>query len=527
MFLLKNDHIELFSEKDAVYIKFFKSIDFKSFTICVEEYPRVQVTNILALRDALLKISPEPVKIGCLKPEIEIEIAVDEMKATIKLNLEEQDYQDRQKEIHFEIIRKLQEAGIKFGIKSDLFADDIPLKEKVIIAEGQPSTPGESAKVKYYELTEKKPRIEANGEVNHFEIQLFDVVEKGDWLGEKIPPQAGKDGITIKKNIIPAKKGKDLPLKYDPNTVEERIEPDGRIVLYARKNGAVNYVNQRIVVGNHYTLDGDVGYSSGNIDFDGYVTIKGTVDDCFTVKATKDISILSDNGIGAAGLIESTHGSIFIRGGVNGKGNAKIKAEKDVYLKYVNECSIEAAGSIIIGQYAYHSQLKADKIKIESYKGKIVGGNAIARYQVVSSTIGNRSENPTHVQVLGFSRSELKQKLAGLQKYYKEVIYKAGRLKNEVDVFGRNLNTLDERAVRTYHLMQLDFDKVLSEMEDLQDEASSISDLLRTRGDGEISILSEIYPKSAIRIKDISKSISETLHGSFYVKDNVMHYMHE
>lgn len=524
MLVLKNDQVELIAENEALYIKCFKTMEIRSFTKWVEEAPRIQITNVLALRDALMKISLEPVLIGCLKPEVEIEIANDEMSATIKLNLDTQDYLSRKKEIQSEIVRRLQEEGIEFGLKADVIMQDMPVKEKIIVAEGKHPTAGEDAQVRYYELSEKKPKLQTDGAVDHFDMQLFDLVDKGDWLGEKTPASEGIDGITVKNNILPAKTGRDFSLKYDRETIEEKIEEDGRAVLFAKRSGAVTFIDQRIIVGNHYTLDGDVCYSTGNIDFDGYVTIKGTVDDCFSVKATKDISILSENGVGAVELIESAQGNVYIRGGVNGKGTAKIKAEKDVYAKYANECTIEAKGLIVIGQYSYHSYLDANKIKIESTKGKIVGGHAKAKYQIISSTIGNQSEKPTEVQVLGFNRAELKQELDKLQAYYKEVIQKANKLKRQVEIFGLNLNSLDEKAVNTYHMMQAEFDRTVIEMGDIQNTITAVTDLLRTRGDGEISILTEIHPKSSIKIKNLGKAISEKIYGSFYVKDNVLHH---
>lgn len=527
MLILKNDLVELYSEQNELYIKCFNPMEFKAFTKWIEASPRIQIINVLALRDALLRHSLEPVLIGSLKPEIEIETAPDEMAATIMLNLNELDYQARKKTIPSDIVRRLQEESITFGIKAEVILQDLPIQTKILIAEGKHPIPGEDAKVRYYELSEKKPRLQNDGGVDHFDLQLFDLVGKGDWLAEKTPATNGEDGITVKNNIFPAKPGLDIPMKYNPETVEECLKNNGHTVLIARNNGAVTFADQKITVSNHYTLEGDVCYSTGNIDFDGYVTIRGTVDDCFSVKATKDISILSENGIGAAEMIESTQGSIYIKGGVNGKNTAKIKAEKDVYLKYANECSVTASGLILIGQYAYHSRLQANKIRVESSKGKIVGGQTFAKYQVISSTIGNKSEKPTDVQVEGFSRAELKRELDKLQQYYKETIAKANIQRRQTEVFGLNLNSLDEKAVNTYHVMQQDFDKTLAQMEDIKVIIDSFSDLLKTRGDGEINILSEIHPKCSIRIKDLSKSISETLHGSFFVKDNVLHYTKE
>jgi len=71
-----------------------------------------------------------------------------------------------------------------------------------------------------------------------------------------------------------------------------------KVVLYSKIDGAVHYDGNKISVSNHLEIDGDVDFKTGNIIFDGYVTIKGTVTDGFYVEATKDIEINSPLGLG-------------------------------------------------------------------------------------------------------------------------------------------------------------------------------------------------------------------------------------
>jgi len=98
--------------------------------------------------------------------------------------------------------------------------------------------------------------------------------------------------------------------------------------LYALKDGAVHYVDGSIAVYDVLEINGDVDFNTGNIDFNGYVNIKGTVEDNFSVKAEKDIEIGGVYGIGGVKLIESTGGSIYIRGGVAGKTGQKLYARE-------------------------------------------------------------------------------------------------------------------------------------------------------------------------------------------------------
>lgn len=144
--------------------------------------------------------------------------------------------------------------------------------------------------------------------MNHYELQLIDNVVQGQWIGEKLPATLGDEGTSVKGNPISAKSGRDYKLKYDPNTVLHKVDASGKETLLAKNNGAVKMKNDKICVDNHLIINGDVEYTTGNIDFDGYVTVTGTVKDKFNVTATYDISINGPMGIGAIGLIESKKG---------------------------------------------------------------------------------------------------------------------------------------------------------------------------------------------------------------------------
>jgi len=98
--------------------------------------------------------------------------------------------------------------------------------------------------------------------------------------------------------------------------------------LYALKSGAVHYEGDRISVSNHLEIDGDVDFKTGNINFDGFVTIKGTVADGFSVVAVKDVEILGTIGIGSVKEVVSKEGSIYIKGGIAGKNKAVIRQKR-------------------------------------------------------------------------------------------------------------------------------------------------------------------------------------------------------
>ncbi|MBI9013591.1 MAG: DUF342 domain-containing protein [Clostridiales bacterium] len=413
--------------------------------------------------------------------------------------------------------KKLHEKGITFGIKSELFID-VPLRTKVLIAEGISPIDGNDAVIEYYELSENKPVLNSDGSVNHYDMQLIDNISSGEWLGKKTPATKGQDGISIRNEVIPAKIGRDYKLIFDLRTVRHMVYENDMEEIFAKIDGAVKIRAGKISVDNHLIIYGDVDYNTGHIDFDGFVTIKGTVKDKFNVTATNDIAILGAMGIGAVGLIESKEGSISIKGGVNGKGVAKVKACVDVMTKYSNEAMIEAGHTIHVGLYAIDSELKAKKILLPPQIGRIIGGRTYATHRIVTGSIGNKFEKPTRVFVEGFERNNILEMLAFYKNKNIDMATVVNKMKKDLDVFEKNMGKLDDRGVNTYNFLIVKYEQQLSE------EMDNLNDVLLTKGEGEISIYKSVFPKTMLEMKNLQKRISDQMTGSFYVKGRMIYH---
>lgn len=516
--------IEIYSKEEDLFIKCRKPIDLKSFNELIANSPRLQVSKFTALRDGLIKANGEEIHVGSYKPVIELEVSKDEMAAYVRLNILQEEYNRNLESVTSDLLQLLRENGIKVGLMTEVIMNPIEVQKRIQVAAGIAPVPGEDAKIKYYQMAVKKPELKTDGGVDHFDIHLIDPVEIGDWLGEKIAATEGTEGTTVRGEAVPPKPGKDYQLRFDPETVQLFAMSGGLSVLRARIPGAVAVVDQMIRVDNHLVINGNVDYSTGNIDFDGHVTIKGTVEDCFTVIGTKDVMILGPMGVGAVTLIESREGSISIKGGINGKGTAVLKAAKNVFLKYVSETTIEAEGAVQIGVYAYDANVSASKVELMKRGAKVVGGKIVAKHQVVTGTIGNQYERETNVCVLGFDRMQMMMEMENLNAYYLGVLEKANKIKRQVDIFELNMEQLDQKAINTYHLMQKELDKIVGEIGNIKDKLTNMEEVLRIRGDGEVKIMEQVFPKSSLEIKNHVKRVNDVLTGSFYVKDNQMHH---
>lgn len=515
-----SEFIKIIRREDSFYIESYKTgMSVNQFNDIISKYSNIKITSFIAIKNAIL-FAPKPMeKFGELKERITIEISSDELKAYVKLSVAENELVgDAKLQLVKEIMDKLKEKGIIFGIKSDVLVGDLYNNKQIIVAEGISPENGEDSIIKMYEMNDVRPEIKEDGKVDHYELSLINRVQTGDWLGERKDPTQGIPGRTIKGMVIRANPGKKYPLEYDRSSVGEEYK-NGVTTLYALRNGAVHYEGDKISVSNHLEIVGDVDFKVGNIDFDGYLTVKGTVDDNFTVEATKDIEILGEYGIGSVREVISSQGSISIKGGIAGKNKAIIKSKRDLYTKYVSDATIICEGSVHIGFYCINSNITAKEVILDSPKSQIIGGNIQAEIKVVSSIIGSTNENKTVISVKGFSRNALKERLETLIGEIEDMKNEMTKVKQEISVLSGKSDLTDVQRNR-YKLVQAEFFNIKDKIKGLEIDRKMLTNALRTKGEGEITIMKKAYPGVILEIKNVTKKIDDQINNtSFYIQD--------
>lgn len=523
MEIFQNEYFSLSRDDDKLYISVcrtgYKMRDFNNLLL---DMPTVQLSNFTDLKNSLDEASGLKVLIGNVKPRIEVSTSSDEMEAKLKLNITAKEFTENKISISSEIIEELNKAGVVTGLDK-LFEKPITVKKEIIIAKGIKPQNGKDAIIRYYEIKEKKPIIKEDGTVNHYELNLIENIKKGDWLGEKIHPTEGKPGKTVTDKLLPARRGTDLTLKYDQKTIEE-CEEGNKIILRALIDGAVKFEGDKIRVDSHLIVPEDVGYETGNIIFDGYVTVKGTVKDGFSVTAQNDISIQSDMGLGVINKITSKEGSIYIKGGIFGKNVSVIEAKKSVFVKYCNECKITAGEDINIGFYALDSNLKAKKIIMDPVHGKIIGGSINAEIQVITGILGNKSEKKTYVYVSGFDRAAIKNELDKLLMKYKDTLDEVKKVKRQIETFELNMSGAEYVNSKEYNQYVRKYENILNEIRVLDEYRKRLQQILETKGEGEIDVYKAAYPETYIKIKNMQQKIDSIVSGSFYALDKEIHH---
>lgn len=272
----------------------------------------------------------------------------------------------------------------------------------VMLAAGTPMAPGEPGRILLAaeEAATASAEPPQEGEpltVDFYQVQQFVNVSAGDLIGTVLPPGSGTPGRSILGSLIPARPGKPFTLKLGKNA---RLAEDGS-GIFAEMAGRVCIRGEEVSVEDVYQIPGDVNFKVGNIDFNGYVEIRGDVLDGFRVKA-KGLKV--GGNIGACRI--ETEGDLSFCG-MNGQGKGSITCGGTITANFIYETSVECAGDVLV-----EAEIRSCHIQslgaVRVNKGGIVGGECVTLAGVEAASLGSVSSLHTNV-VTGVSYRDLEE----------------------------------------------------------------------------------------------------------------------
>lgn len=296
-----------------------------------------------------------------------------------------------------DIRSRLSELEITHGIKDDaieyICESSRPLKA-FLLAEAVLPTAGENARFEQYiSISKRKKAAEKeNGSVDFRDLGEITSVSAGQQLFRRIPPTIGSPGIDIKGSEIPGLPGKDFTLVPGRGT---RIDENDTDLVVSEIEGELIFKDGVLLVTEIHTVNGDIDFSTGNLQFKGSVKISGSVCSGFSIEAGGSVQI---NGNVEDATVISTV-DVTILGGFAGTGQGKIKAGRDVFLKFTENQHVEAGRDIILTGISYHATLRAGRsILVKGAKGAIVGGQSEAKYSIEAVRFGSSACVPTVIK---------------------------------------------------------------------------------------------------------------------------------
>ncbi|WNS44814.1 FapA family protein [Paenibacillus sp. MMS20-IR301] len=400
--------------------------------------------------------------------------------------------------------------NIRFGIQRDIVQRISSNPEeyfwnRVPIAIGQPAINGKDGRVAMtIDLEEdRKPLEKENGKVDYKELVRLHNVMKGQLIARLIPADKGVSGKTVTGVEMAPRAGKDAHFKVGKNVLIDQDETS----MYAAIDGLVTLTDKgKINVFPVYEVNGDIDYSTGNIDFVGTVVIRGNVLTGFTVKSAGDIRVVG--GVEGAELIAG--GSIEITGGIIGYNKGLVTAGKNVKVSFIQDGNVVAGEDVIVSQSIMHSNIRAGRdVLCNGSKGLIVGGTVQAGERVVARTIGNTMSTATAIEVgvvpelrneINELRQELRQLLENEDKTNK-ALYLLNQLANNGQL------SPDKVALR----VKLNATKQshIREEKRIKERVLEIERMLEDTGKARVDVIKTIYGGSKIVIGRYTRFVKD------------------
>lgn len=449
-----------------------------------------------------------------------VELSRDRMKATVRYDTQS----GARLPTREMILAALTDSGIVYGIKSDAIEQGTLSLNPFVAAEGTPPVAGENAYIdRKFNLGEQgKPIIDQSGRADYKDLNLFVLVKENQTLAIRIPQTKGTPGKNILGEVLPAPGGRPCPMPQGKNT---KVVGSHRLI--ATVNGQIVDTGSRISVDPRLSIKGSVSVSTGDIDFDGAVSINGDVEQGFSLKATGDIEIKgSVNGAFVSGR------NVYISGGISGADRAKVFAKDDVRAVFAENAFIEAGNDIFIADIALHSHLRAGKRLFvgrcqgsgvgekgknpdprhltpdpsRREKGQITGGHAVAGELISAKTIGNPSFVVTKVSV-GVDPA-LQKEYQDLRRSYKEDKKRLTHITQSLNTLSKiDLNKLPQSRLDSINQLTRSQFPLAGKIKRDEKRIREIEEQLLNMKQGKIRAEDTIYPGTRLSINNILKSI--------------------
>ena len=415
---------------------------------------------------------------------IVVEVSRDKMRASVKFDTK---YGAKLPTAEM-VMDALKEKGIVYGIDEEAIEEGVKHFSIFIAAEGDPAVPGENAYIdrKFNLGVKGRPVMDEYDRVDYKNLNLFVLVKANDTLAIRIPQTKGTPGKDIYGDVVPAQNGRPIPMPNGKNTIVL-----GENQLIAAIAGQIVDTGTKISVDPQLYIKSSVGVKTGNIDFDGGVTISGDVKQGFSVKATGDVEIKgSVNG----GEVEGRN--VIIGGGVTGANRCKVQAQLDVK-------------DIYIADVALHSTLRAGKrIVVEGKHGQIMGGLAVSGEEVQAKVIGNEAYVITRVSV-GVDPN-LQREYHNVCKSYKEGKKKLLHITQTLNTLSKiDMSKIPQERLNQLNALTRSQFPIAGQLKRDEKRILELEALLGDMKHGRVRVDDVLYPGVRLSINSVAKSVHE------------------
>ncbi len=417
-----------------------------------------------------------------------------------------------------ELKNLIEQNGVKYGIIEKNI--EIALKARlycmdILVAKAKLPVNGSDAEIVYSFNAEKtlKPTMSEDGSVDFHKLDMIESVKEGQLLATLIPIDYGEPGKDVYGNMIRPKKVRNKRLRHGKNIHLS----DDKLQMYSDVSGNVTLVNDMVFVTDTYTIEGDVGPSTGDIDYDGAVEVKGNVITGYTVKATGDITV---NGA-VEGAMLISEGKIVLKRGMQGMGKGVMEAKGDVISNFIESATVKSGGAIYTDAIM-HSNISANgDVIVNGKRGLIAGGSVKTTTKIETKVAGSTMGTQTELEV-GFDTT-LGEKYRNIEKHIDQMTDEKDSIVKNLKILQKRMQTKGKLEPEKMKLIKEGTERIKVIDQTIEEETEAYErideEMQRTSDGGKVRVENIAYPGVKIVISNISTFVHTETHRCTFIRE--------
>jgi uncharacterized protein len=521
----RNGFFQLISKGDGTYLKLFVAeaggqpimydeISNYLIDIKIYEYDKIAIGKALAALKGTEEVKLNSTLLLPMEEYLKIDITDERMLAKGRFYPPSNHGSLITKE---DIINSLVRAGIKYGVDEQAinqFLMDRKYCTEYILAKATPAIQGHDAIITYHFNTDLtlKPKRNEDGSVDFHQLDMISHCKKDDLLATLTPMDLGKPGIDVTGNIIRPAKVNNKVLRHGNKIYQSE---DG-LKLYSEVDGHVSLTDGRVFVSDTYEVAADVDASTGDINYEGNVVIKGNVITGFSVKAKGDIEV---NGVVEGSYIEAG-GSIILKRGMQGMNKGILKADGNIVTKFLENAEV-IAGGYVSTESILHSRVSAKgDVIVGGKRGFVTGGEIRSGTMISVKTAGSPMGTMTLLEV-GIDPRILEE-FRELEKKLVTMMADKEKLAQALSLFRKKLTQgVEITNEKKEYLKQVTQSNIMLETQ-IKEARKRYEDLrleVDNNSTGAIKVQDTVYPGTKLVISNVVYFVRQEIQHSKFIRD--------
>lgn len=521
----KNSYFELFGKSDGTYIRIYEAegngdlLPYEEVSDYLVEhniydFDKIAIGKALTSLSGVTEVKINSLNLQAIDEYMRVEIASDRSYAKARFYPPANGGRLLTKEgIIDELVRNgvkygVDEDAIKFFLQNRTYCTDYKLAKALMPQEGR------DAQITYNFNTDLtlKPKRNEDGSVDFHQLDMISSCKKGDILATLTPAYYGKPGIDVCGNVIKPAKVTNKAFRYGRNI---HLSEDG-LQLISDVDGHVTLVDGKVFVSDTFEVQGDVDTSTGDINYEGNVLVRGNVITGFAIRAKGDIIV---NGVVEGAYIEAG-GQIVLKRGMQGMNKGILKAGSNIITKFLENTEV-IAGGYISTESILHSKVSAKgDIIIGGRRGFVTGGEIRSGTMISVKTAGSQMGTATLLEV-GIDPN-IVEEFREVEKKLTTVMTEKDRLSQNFITFRKKLEQgtqVTEEKIR--FLRQMTQSNILldTQIKELKKRYDELRPEMDSNTSGSIIVSDVVYPGTKIVISNVIYYVREKIHHSKFVRD--------